>query len=132
LLCIRRSLWNELGGFRLKYFMYGEEADLCLRSRTNGYSPVITPDCTIVHYVGASSSKSDRKICMVAKAKATLIRDHWHPIAKPVGISLLWLWAGSRRLGSWCQSIVKRNRASESAMKWQTVWANRSDWLSGY
>ncbi|MFN7841146.1 MAG: glycosyltransferase family 2 protein [Pirellula sp.] len=132
LFCIRRELWAELGGFRLKYFMYGEEADLCLRSKRIGCSPVITPDCTIVHYVGASSSKSERKVCMVAKAKATLIRDHWPKMLQPIGILLLWFWAASRRLGSSLFAMTKKTNKTECKDKWKLVWKNRKDWLSGY
>ncbi|MBY4895370.1 glycosyltransferase family 2 protein [Rhodobacteraceae bacterium N5(2021)] len=41
-LLIQRELWQRLGGFDLKYFMYGEEADLCLRAAQMGYRPMIT------------------------------------------------------------------------------------------
>ena len=55
-LLIRRDLWTRLGGFDLRYFMYGEEADLCLRARRLGFRPMITPDAEIMHLVGAASA----------------------------------------------------------------------------
>lgn len=128
-LLIRRALWDELNGFDLKYFMYGEEADLCLRAARLGYQPMITPDAQIMHIVGASSTKLARKVVMVAKARATLIRDHWPRGLVPLGLFLMWLWAAlrygaSRPLG-W---LGKR----DSAGRWAEVWAARRDWLAGY
>ena len=76
-LMIPRSLWNALGGFDLKYFMYGEEADLCLRAANMGYRPRITPEAQIMHLVGASFGKRADKIVLVAKARTTLIRNHF-------------------------------------------------------
>ena len=35
-LMISTELWRRLGGFDLRYFMYGEDADLCLRARALG------------------------------------------------------------------------------------------------
>ncbi|EBA14567.1 glycosyl transferase, family 2 [Roseobacter sp. SK209-2-6] len=123
------ALWRELGGFDLKYFMYGEEADLCLRAARLGYQPMITPEAEIMHIVGASSNKLAHKVVMVAKARSTLIRDHWSPALVPLGLVLMWLWAAlrygaSRPLG-W---IGKR----ETASRWAEVWAARRDWLAGY
>ena len=51
---IPTALWRRLGGFDRRYFMYGEEADLCLRAATLGYRPMITPDAQIMHLGGAS------------------------------------------------------------------------------
>ncbi|KAB2846675.1 MAG: glycosyltransferase family 2 protein, partial [Hyphomicrobiaceae bacterium] len=53
-LLIRRELWQRLGGFDPVFFMYGEEADLCLRARQMGARPRITPTSTIIHLGGAS------------------------------------------------------------------------------
>ena len=58
---LRRELWMKLDGFDLRYFMYGEEADLCLRAKAMGYRPMITPDAQIMHLVGASSKAQARK-----------------------------------------------------------------------
>lgn len=35
-LLMERSFWNALGGFDARFFMYGEEADLCARARRRG------------------------------------------------------------------------------------------------
>ena len=128
-LMIPTDLWRALGGFDLKYFMYGEEADLCLRAAKLGYRPMITPEAEIMHIVGASSGKLARKVAMVAKARTTLIRDHWPRALVPWGLFLMWLWAAlrygaSRPLG-W---LGKR----EGAEKWAAIWAARRDWLAGY
>ncbi|MFQ5805354.1 MAG: hypothetical protein ACE5I3_02760 [Phycisphaerae bacterium] len=40
LFLIHRELWQRLGGFDPGFFMYGEEADLCLRARQLGARPV--------------------------------------------------------------------------------------------
>lgn len=128
---LKRELWNELGGFDLKYFMYGEEADLCLRAKAMGYRPMITPDAQIMHLVGASSAGVQaRKYNMIAKARATLIRDHWAPGWVPFGLAMLSLWAGLRAvlLGA----VARAGKKRESAQKWADVWAARHDWLKGY
>lgn len=128
-LLIRRELWDELGGFNLKYFMYGEEADLCLRARAAGWRPMITPDAQIMHLVGASSGKIARKVEMVAKARATLIRDHWPAPLVPWGLFLMWLWAALRFAASRPLAMMGKREAAE---KWATIWAHRRDWLAGY
>lgn len=135
---IRRSLWEELGGFNVRYFMYGEEADLCLRARRLGYHPMITPDAEIMHLVGAASAKRAEKVILVAKAKATLIQDHWPKILQPVGRGLLQLWAFSRCCASELLGHLKKKDRSGKSMAadrrdfWCTVWQARKEWLAGY
>lgn len=131
-LLIRRTLWADLGGFNLKYFMYGEEADLCLRARALGYRPMITPDAQIMHLVGASSGKLAHKLLMVAQARTTLIRDHWPVWQVPFGLAMMWLWAALRLVASRTLSLTGRPRARDVAAKWQIVWAARATWLVGY
>ncbi|SFJ56348.1 glycosyltransferase family 2 protein [Celeribacter neptunius] len=126
-----RALWDQLGGFDLRYFMYGEEADLCLRAKALGYQPMVTPDAEIMHLVGASSKAQARKYSMIAKARMTLIQDHWPPAAVPFGRAMLQLWAGSRAaaLGSIAKLSGKKR---DSAQKWIEIWQDRKDWRQGY
>lgn len=130
-LMIRRSLWNELGGFDLRYFMYGEEADLCLRAQAKGYTPMITPDAEIMHLVGAASKTVAHKYTLSAKARMTLMQDHWPAWQVPFGRATLMAWAGSRTLGLFLISRLT-GRKKQAAQKWADIWAARHDWLTGY
>lgn len=129
-LLIRRELWNELGGFNSRYFMYGEEADLCLRAAARGYRPMITPDAQIMHLVGAAASRREEKTRRVMRSKASLVRDHWSKRTQPVGLSLLWLWAAMRYGAARGQAMIGRNR--DGVAYWRAIWNDRKNWLAGY
>jgi GT2 family glycosyltransferase len=107
---IRRSLWQRLGGFDLRYFMYGEEADLCLRAARLGFRPMITPDAEIMHIVGAASKSQADKLALLLKARATLVRDHWTQPWRPVGLGLLWAGVAFRAAAF---GVLVRLRGSE-------------------
>ena len=126
-----RALWDTLDGFDLRYFMYGEEADLCLRAKALGYSPMITPDAQIMHLVGASSKAQSRKYSTIAKARMTLIEDHWPAWQVPFGRVMLQFWAGSRALvlGLLAKTPGKKK---DSAAKWAEIWQDRRNWRKGY
>lgn len=125
-LMIPTELWKRLGGFDSRYFMYGEDADLCLRARKLGYRPMITPDAEIMHLVGASTAKKADKVCAVMKAKTTLVRDHWRPGLRQLGVGQLWLWALARRIGA------AATRDPEQKARLKQIWSQRRDWLAGF
>ena len=128
-LLIRTDLWRKLDGFDAAFWMYGEEADLCMRARALGARPVITPDATIMHLVGASSPGRADKAVLVAKARATLIARHWRPRWRAFGYAMLWLWAATRYATF---SMLPIERFAPSRTFWSGVWAQRVDWLAGY
>lgn len=133
LFLMKRRDWSSLGGFDLKYFMYGEEADLCLRARKLGAQPRITPQAEIVHYVGESSKVRSRKQVMILKAKMTLIGQYFPAIQKPVGKLLLWLWPLSRVFASSILAgVTKKQKWKDTRDSWRDVWGQRSDWVKGY
>ncbi|MEL7117035.1 MAG: glycosyltransferase family 2 protein, partial [Pseudomonadota bacterium] len=129
-LMIPRALWDELGGFDLKYFMYGEESDLCLRARRLGYRPRITPEAEIMHLVGASANTRADKALRVAKARATLIRDHWPRAWVPFGLACMWLWAGGRRAATGRLALAAPSRRA-AADRWRPGGAARRDGRTG-
>jgi GT2 family glycosyltransferase len=130
-LMIRTALWRELGGFDLKYFMYGEEADMCLRARALGYRPMITPDAQIMHLVGAASKTLARKYVWSAKSRMTLMQDHWPAWQVPFGRACLLFWAGSRRMGLGAWHRLTGGKAA-AARKWADIWSERRDWTRGF
>ncbi|SFG82744.1 hypothetical protein SAMN04488020_104117 [Palleronia marisminoris] len=130
-LMIRRGLWDRLGGFDPRYFMYGEEADLCLRARALGFRPRITPDAQIMHMVGAAANARIAKYVQSTRARVTLMRDHWPAWQVPLGRTLLWLWAGGRAASFAALARVDARRHGQAVL-WSEMWARRREWLGGY
>lgn len=124
---LRRELWNRLGGFDPAFFMYGEEADLCLRARQRGLRGLICPDATIVHYGGASEKVRAAKMIRLFRAKAQLFHRHWSPMAARFGVAMLDLWTLSR-LAAFTVAGAVRARYQDSAATWRDVWKGRSEW----
>jgi GT2 family glycosyltransferase len=129
---IRRELWQALGGFDATFVMYGEEQDLCRRARRLGARPRMTPEATIVHFHGASSRRAEREI-MTLKAQATMIRRHFPPWQRPLGLFLLAAWPWSRMVsGGTLARLSGQARFAEAARIWGDVWRARGDWRRGY
>jgi len=55
-LLMRRSAFEQVGGFDENIFMYFEDNDLCLRLRQAGWKVVYAPHVAVVHLGGASVS----------------------------------------------------------------------------
>lgn len=130
---IERDLWEGLRGFDPVFFMYGEEADLCLRARAFSARPLVTPAATIIHYGGASEAARAPKMVKLLAAKATLIKRHWHPALVPLGLGLLAAWPLSRSLATGAKSKLTGQASSATAHKeWREIWARRAEWRHGY
>ena len=125
-LMIRRDFWTALGGFDSTYFMYGEEADLCLRAARQGARPLFTPKAEIVHYDGASDTVRAERMVRILRAKVQVIRDHFPALLRPAGLALFRLWPFSRRIAA---SAVRRD---EKARIWDEVWKRRAEWRNGF
>lgn len=130
---IEKELWDGLGGFDPLFFMYGEEADLCLRAHAFSARPLVTPEATIIHYGGASETvKSDKMVRLLA-AKMSLIMRHFHPAAAPFGRFFLALWPLSRSVSvSLVAHVTRRRSHREAATTWREVWRRRNEWIGGY
>ncbi|MBE9221056.1 glycosyltransferase family 2 protein, partial [Dolichospermum flos-aquae] len=61
---IRADLFNLLGGFDEKFFMYFEESDLCQRVRNKGYKVLYTPHVSLIHIRGYSVNKISNKMAV--------------------------------------------------------------------
>lgn len=56
-LLMRRAIVRQLGGFDERFWLYGEEADLCKRVRNAGFGVRFVPEA-ITRHVGGASSES--------------------------------------------------------------------------
>jgi N-acetylglucosaminyl-diphospho-decaprenol L-rhamnosyltransferase len=128
LLLAPREAWERLGGFDERFFMYGEDADLSMRAWTAGYRPAITPDSVITHEVGVSSESRPDKLILLMRGKATLLRKHWSPLRRALGICLLLAGVAVRAFAP--ESLRGRDGGVPGA--WREVWRRRGDWLDGY
>jgi GT2 family glycosyltransferase len=55
---VRRVAFEEVGGFDPRYFLYGEDLDLCRRLRLAGWQLVAVPEVFATHASGGSAESS--------------------------------------------------------------------------
>ncbi|WP_312766884.1 glycosyltransferase family 2 protein [Epilithonimonas sp.] len=56
-LLVKKSVYEEVGGFDERYFMYGEDIDLCYTILRKGYKNFYYGKYSILHYKGESTVK---------------------------------------------------------------------------
>lgn len=127
-LLLKRDLWERLGGFREQFFMYGEEADLCLRARDFGVRPMVTSAATIIHYGGASEKVRADKLVRLLKAKMLLIYFHFPLLTRRIACWLLILWPTSRYLAHLLLARLGSNSSQEKADVWKEVMQRKNEW----
>jgi len=54
-LLVRRTAFEEVGGFDESFFLYAEESDLCARLRQRGWKVLFAPTARVVHRGGVSA-----------------------------------------------------------------------------
>jgi len=130
---LKLALWRDLGGFNPTYFMYGEEADLCLRAKARfDANPIVTSSAVIVHYGGASEPVRADKLVRLFAAKATLIRHHFVGWKKPAGLWLFKIMPLTRVLAfAAIARITGRQSHRASRDVWANVWQRRGEWAHG-
>lgn len=132
-LMIERELWQRLGGFAKKYFMYGEDADLCLRAQAAGGRPMVTPDATIIHFGGGADPYRPAKFVAIFKAKVSLIDDHWPRWQRGIGKAIYPLYPLTRALGYGAAALLLRRESLRAkAALWREVWRRRGEWRAGW
>ena len=63
-LAIKKNIFEKIGGFDEKFFMYGEDMDLCRRVRETGFGVIYDPNLAILHRCGKS-----RESCLRQKTQ---------------------------------------------------------------
>lgn len=131
---IPRRLWRDLKGFDPAYFMYGEEADLCLRARAGfGAAPMVTADAVITHFGGASEPVRADKVVRQYSAKITLILHHFGAFQRPLGLflfrSIPFTRAGMMAVVA---GLSRKQSHLRALAEWREVWERRAEWWNGF
>lgn len=122
LLLVDRRVWCELGGFDPRFFMYGEDSDLCRRAVDLGHVPLVDPEVVVVHDGGASTPDHGRKIALMMAGRSTYSRIHWCGWRRTLALSCLRAGVAVRAVGG---------RLSGQPA-WASAWALRDWWYPGY
>ncbi|MFC7381573.1 glycosyltransferase family 2 protein [Sphaerisporangium rhizosphaerae] len=134
MMLVDRRVWDEVGGFDTRIFMYGEDADLCLRARAAGYRPMVTDRAVFVHPGGMSSS-SIGKLVLLFTGKATVVRRHFPRGLRRAGVSMLlfgvWLRAALSR-GVAPPDMRRQGRPTAQRGDWAELWMVRNRWRGGW
>jgi N-acetylglucosaminyl-diphospho-decaprenol L-rhamnosyltransferase len=131
LVMVHRDVWQALGGFDERFFMYGEDTDLSLRAREAGYRPVITPDAEVVHTIGASSSVPTNRRVMIMRGKVTVFGLHWGTAGARLGTAFLLTGVALRATLARAKQALGRSRTTPQDT-WVGTWQRRREWLGGY
>ena len=59
---VRRSAFEEVGGFDEGFFMYVEDVDLCARLTKAGWAAIYLPRAEMLHHVAGSSRRAPYKM----------------------------------------------------------------------
>lgn len=69
---VRRTAFEQVGGFDEDYFMYAEDVDLCWRLGRNGWSVGYVTDAEVVHVQGISTDRTPYR--MIVEHHRSLMR----------------------------------------------------------
>ncbi|WP_433803708.1 glycosyltransferase [Actinomycetospora sp. CA-084318] len=78
-----RATWERVGGFDERFFLYQEDADLSLRTRSAGVDLVVANEARVFHETGSSRAGLDLTILSWAMASE---RIAWRSRGLPTGL----------------------------------------------
>ncbi len=107
-LMTRRSLFDRLGGFDERFFMYWEDADYCRRVREAGWRCTYVPDVRVRHDVGTSAQRDPAAAIRAFHRSAYCL---FRKYAGPVGL----IAAPLVRLGLFLRGELRARRAVRAA-----------------
>ena len=123
---VRRTVWEQTGGFDEGYFMYAEEVEWCWRIWRAGWTIWQVPAAQIVHYGGQSTRQlPDTMFIELWRARLRFFRQHYgagfgvaaHVLLRlGMGWRLLSLTQAVRR-GEITPAVAAGRRAAAQAIK---------------
>jgi len=109
---IRRSAFEDLGGFDERYFMFAEDMDLCWRAHRSGWGVGFVPGAVVTHHQGVTTARRPYRMLVAhhrsAWRFACVSTQGWRRAGLPVAAMVL-----ATRLGVAClQEAVGTTRSA--------------------
>lgn len=80
--CIRRSLFDQLGGFDERFYVYSEEVDLSYRAHLLGFASIFVADAAAYHKGGGSSEKvKAKRLFYYLRSRILYAFKHFNPVS---------------------------------------------------
>jgi len=99
---VRREMFDAVGGFDERFFLYWEDADLCRRLRDRGWSTRFVPRARVTHSGGASA-KTSSKLAIDAFHRSAYLYYATHVVRSPLHPAR-WLARIALPLRAWWRS----------------------------
>lgn len=105
----RRALFSDIGRWDEAFFLYGEDVDLCYRTKAAGYEIMYLPQFKVLHYKGASvgirkqsadvtTATTETKLRMTALTTEAMAQFYRKHLAQLYPGLVNWLVLGGIRL----------------------------------
>jgi len=78
---VRRDVFEKIGGFDEKFFMYFEDVDLCLRAKKQDYKVAVCPAARVFHESGKSFGSEREKKSLYYTSQNYFFRKHFGPVS---------------------------------------------------
>jgi N-acetylglucosaminyl-diphospho-decaprenol L-rhamnosyltransferase len=130
---VKQELWEKLGGFDEQFFLYGEDADFCLRAAKAGCQPITTARAVCRH-IGGKSSSSSQKLILLFTGKCTMARRYFPRGLRSFGVGLLLAGVFVRAAASRWHSVSpdRQQRPTALGEDWRVLWATHREWQRGW
>jgi N-acetylglucosaminyl-diphospho-decaprenol L-rhamnosyltransferase len=105
---VRRPAWDQLGGLDERYFMYGEDVDLCWRMWRAGWRVAYEPAARVTHAIGRSTDQRPYRMILahhrsLYRFSATSLSGRRRALLPLVAVAL-----GVRTGMAWLQRLLRR------------------------
>jgi len=127
-LMVRKSVFEEVGGFCEDYFMYAEDVDLCRRIRLAGYRNYYEKSAVVVHHGGGSTLRREVSALSLAMRRESI----WLFFRKTRGAAYASVYRAAMAIAALVRlmlicslgrvmPIARSKGTSSSVTKWRTV-----------
>jgi N-acetylglucosaminyl-diphospho-decaprenol L-rhamnosyltransferase len=121
---VRREAFEVIGGFDERFFLYCEDADLCLRLRNAGYEVRFEPAAKVDHVGGGSSGTGETR-AIGARSRVRYAYKHDGKVVGRIGALGVALYEATHAVSSLGRRAARRGHiqallASLAAASWRT------------